>query len=51
VHPQIEAMFRSGATATPRFQSLHKVSARLGDAEVVLAIALFCGFAWRRAKA
>ena len=50
VHPQIEAMFRAGTTATSRFQSLHRVSERLGHAEVVLAIALFGGFAWRRAR-
>lgn len=50
VHPQIEAMFRAGATGGSRFQTLHRVSERLGHAEVVLTIALFGGFAWRRAK-
>jgi hypothetical protein len=50
VHPAIERMFHEGATLSPAFAGLHRLSERLGHAEVLLAVTLFGAFAWRRGK-
>lgn len=48
VHPQIQAMFEAGRTLEPAFDSLHRLSARAANLEIVLSSIILFAHAWSR---
>lgn len=51
VHPQIEQMFLAGRTLEPAFASLHKLSARCANVEIVLTAVILGAQAFSRRRA
>lgn len=48
VHPAISQMFQAGDTLSPRFLATHRLSERLGHAQVLLTALLYGAYAWQR---
>jgi hypothetical protein len=48
VHPQITELFRAGRTLEQPFKSMHALSARCANVEIVLTALIFGGQAWSR---